>query len=503
MKDIPSRRYGIVKSLAFMILLFTKNLIFSQEYYNSIIPTDFGDVNPTSLYQLGNSLLITGIYFNEQDNVASVIISTNKDKVIENHIFSNFAFASKPLAIYDGVINFIAKDRSSALSSFVGYLDLNENESFIDTIKTDGTSNFPNGLANLQNQIFSGLSIDFDGVRKFAINKYLSQGEIIWTKSYEDNIAYSAIWNIVPTMDSNLLVSYTLRYENEFRSNAYLMKIDTDGELIWKTEPMELIDGGATPINITELSNGNIILEYRKNMQDDYEFWCCLVPFTPTFIRLEPNGNIIQEDILRIEKDENVIVQNLMRGRGDYYFSFGERSFVQQNGASERFGNITKYSNNGDTIWTKRYRHPDYNLSDITHSIRDVKEFDNGDIAVLGSIIPAGESPKVWLFKVDENGCFRNNNCEEIQITTSIEEIEQSQNINIYPNPTSQKIQIDGLNLDTVRKIEIFTVGGEKVYYIQNPLINSIDLSPLPTGIYVVRISSNDDKISKKFIKVN
>jgi surface protein len=68
--------------------------------------------------------------------------------------------------------------------------------------------------------------------------------------------------------------------------------------------------------------------------------------------------------------------------------------------------------------------------------------------------------------------------------------------ISIYPNPTSDKLHIDGL---VVQDVVIYSVLGKEVVKISNQ--NSIDVSSLSKGIYFIKVSDGINSSTKKFIK--
>ncbi|MBI5218008.1 MAG: T9SS type A sorting domain-containing protein, partial [Bacteroidia bacterium] len=73
------------------------------------------------------------------------------------------------------------------------------------------------------------------------------------------------------------------------------------------------------------------------------------------------------------------------------------------------------------------------------------------------------------------------------------------QNINIYPNPANNNIEIEGLQAG---KIEIMNLQGQviKKIVVSNTKSN-IDISKLSGGVYTMRIKSDKEIITKKLIK--
>jgi endonuclease I len=71
---------------------------------------------------------------------------------------------------------------------------------------------------------------------------------------------------------------------------------------------------------------------------------------------------------------------------------------------------------------------------------------------------------------------------------------------NVYPNPTKGNFNIDIKNSKTISSIEIYSIFGEKVYETESTENNSIAISNLKKGIYLIKISQNENTISKKLV---
>jgi len=85
--------------------------------------------------------------------------------------------------------------------------------------------------------------------------------------------------------------------------------------------------------------------------------------------------------------------------------------------------------------------------------------------------------------------------------TLSIDSItEQLNNISIYPNPTNNRLQINGINNLDVSTIKIVNILGKEVY-ISREKKSQIDVSGLSSGIYIISILSGDSQKRMKFIK--
>ena len=80
-------------------------------------------------------------------------------------------------------------------------------------------------------------------------------------------------------------------------------------------------------------------------------------------------------------------------------------------------------------------------------------------------------------------------------------DIENSQNIIIYPNPTTGQLTIENEHF-SIKGVEIFNVYGSSVAAkILSPSKNKIDLSHLPNGMYFIKIRTENGEVTKKIIK--
>ncbi|MHB1278995.1 MAG: T9SS type A sorting domain-containing protein, partial [Bacteroidia bacterium] len=75
--------------------------------------------------------------------------------------------------------------------------------------------------------------------------------------------------------------------------------------------------------------------------------------------------------------------------------------------------------------------------------------------------------------------------------------------VKIYPNPTKGQLNLDFESTGTV-EVEIFDVLGKKMRsFSHEGEHSSMDLSDLPNGLYIIRISENGEVYSRTFRKAN
>ena len=71
----------------------------------------------------------------------------------------------------------------------------------------------------------------------------------------------------------------------------------------------------------------------------------------------------------------------------------------------------------------------------------------------------------------------------------------------IYPNPASTVLHFDLKNDITISGITINDISGKEIYKSSNSINNSIDVSNLSSGVYFVTFKSDNNSVTKKFVK--
>ena len=95
-------------------------------------------------------------------------------------------------------------------------------------------------------------------------------------------------------------------------------------------------------------------------------------------------------------------------------------------------------------------------------------------------------------------GC---NSQEEVEYACGvwIPSINSESKFSIYPNPTENEIFISGKEGRIIKEINIYNQLGQKVIS-ENRMTNTIDVSKLRQGIYVIELVSNNSRIREKLI---
>jgi hypothetical protein len=89
---------------------------------------------------------------------------------------------------------------------------------------------------------------------------------------------------------------------------------------------------------------------------------------------------------------------------------------------------------------------------------------------------------------------------DEVQITSIGEPTSaDSQSINVYPNPADQMVTISVKNGTIIKEVTIYNQVGQNVYR-GLPDDNTLDVSKLQPGVYLIEVITNQSEISEKLI---
>ena len=98
------------------------------------------------------------------------------------------------------------------------------------------------------------------------------------------------------------------------------------------------------------------------------------------------------------------------------------------------------------------------------------------------------------------NGKVWYDNLYAYKVATASLNDNESLNVSMYPNPTSNRLNISAAN--TIKNAEIFNVVGKKVMSLDiNKNSESIDVSKLASGIYLIKYTIDNAVGTAKFIK--
>lgn len=114
------------------------------------------------------------------------------------------------------------------------------------------------------------------------------------------------------------------------------------------------------------------------------------------------------------------------------------------------------------------------------------------------------DEAEITIYGVNKYGLSKGFKFTLSDLMTSIETPEKNNQFTFYPNPVKDFLHID-CDLSVLQSIRIFNLSGEIVYLADNPKDAILDLSSLPSGVYLMSIQYADKSKMDyfKFIKIN
>ncbi len=487
----------------FLLIIVTLNSIhlYPQEYFNNIIPFDFGYPTPIQLFLYEDDYYIPVIYFAQQGDISTIVKVHNTDKKVDYFHYENFVFSTSAMLNINDRIYVYAKDRSIKNDLRIKKLKKDFSTEWTKSYFTNGEFNFPTYACTLDNYIYISFLIDFDDGkhREIGIKKIDTLGNEIWSKNYntQDKLTYP--WEISPTLDHNLLISAGVNYTYKIGRFSQLTKIDTAGNIIWRTSGEEEFENGAVPDWIAELSDSSIVMSYVIYKRHDIDFVLNKWNYYPTRLKwYDKDGNPTHEALVTTPQYDQVYINQLEAGKGDYFYAYGMYSQNDTTAGSYSnlyYGLMIKYTNSGDTVWLRKYQNNLLDSLDVAYMINDIEELDNGDIVCMGSIENFTDRGRIWLFKVNSEGCFGEENCDELQRTEVLDFATGNKKLNIFPSPASDKIYIELPVQEKWQKWKIYDLSGSVIKdgLVKNPKDFSISgLSGLNPGMYILKVSDRE-----------
>jgi hypothetical protein len=167
---------------------------------------------------------------------------------------------------------------------------------------------------------------------------------------------------------------------------------------------------------------------------------------------------------------------------------------------------IQKWDSTGNELWFKSYRHdenPDDGVFDY-QMFRDITEAPDSGLIAVGYYYNGNSDPQhAWVIKLDACGDPVFDSCVVVIDGVWDESLlaQPKQQIFVWPNPFQAQLSIQ--LPEHSAQVEVFDVLGNLVFSKKvYQLVSTIDLSELPSGIYVLQSKlSSGVVLSKKILK--
>ena len=107
------------------------------------------------------------------------------------------------------------------------------------------------------------------------------------------------------------------------------------------------------------------------------------------------------------------------------------------------------------------------------------------------------------LFEYYNSFCTFGDNCGQLPTNTNEEHSFENLEFQLYPNPTSNRLNLNFKSQVKVNSIKIFNLQGQELWLQENAKnINQIAVDWLPNGVYFLEAIFENHSVREKFIVV-
>lgn len=490
----------------------------------------------------------TQITFNKLENYNNPVSSATNVKRIGDNYFVQYLFLDSSLTQGIGILK--TDEYGNVLKKI----------EFIDTSFWYGSISFRNLIATTDSFLVMAANRYYNQLlrkEKVEIWKFDTNLDIIWTKLIDHPDTADAnlpgaeklvrIQDIVESSLNEYVMSISYNRKcldaSDFSNRrALLLNIDTAGNFIWMNRNGELykdlislditsdsgfivptIRGGiGLPYNINKFDyQGNfkwkidanayytqthalaaceydslsvIMATFYKINVLSGEYGVTVFKFNTFTKTVEWNRDfILAEKMVSINLLQTMPMEIRVGNRGDIFIATsGFHTTYNPWYESKYYGIVLKLNSSGDSLWTKYYN---YNGNDIFDTeLQGFMIEDDGSFVGVGyGMLQSGSSQKLWFFKTDTNAYLGFDNSA----------INENDFIRIYPNPTSDLINIELSNIiHSDIELALYDITGRKI--IARKSTNSqkyvMDISKLSSGIYLLNVLT--DAVNIKSVKI-
>ena len=332
-----------------------------------------------------------------------------------------------------------------------------------------------------------------------GVVKYVNHsGDILWDKQYSFTAYDSYITDLRPYSDSTfiMITSESVNpssnpWLNEYRYGIHIL--DYQGNIIKQYHSPSL----GFIRNVIPIENGDFIT-YGLERKDIYF-----------------NTELLQSELTRFDSNFNIKwsfnfgnirsigakqLQRFGRTVDGHFVGVGQFSAKNGSDPSRGHGWIYKFSAEGDSIWGRNFPTPllpdEYPNGGILYGVGTLS---SGNI-VAGGTAEDDNSRYCWIVKVTNDGCMDTLFCQTSSVDSPFEETDD---VNIYPNPTTSYFIID--SRFAIHKVLLFDSYNHIIYETNvDASQKSISLpSNIASGLYFVQICTKKGGIISKKLMVN
>lgn len=310
--------------------------------------------------------------------------------------------------------------------------------------------------------ILGGLIWMGNGNYDMLMIKLNEMGTTMWTKTFGVS-SYDACRAIIETSDEGFLLVGNGQKDATSEQDMYLVKTDSEGNLIWE----KYIGGDLSEVafSVEQTSDGGFIIIGESNSFGSEDFY---------LVKTDAEGDTLWTKTYFKENMNDEGYQVKQTPDGGYAF-VGEINPINP---MNRRVTLVKTDAAGDTLWTRIFKQGSGNGLDITT--------DGGFVLIGFTVALSAGQNDIYLIKTDSLGLFS-------PTKTSVSNSELNDyNITAFPNPFSNftTIKMEHPNISN-HNLTLYNEQGQIVRTINNNNTNTIviEKNNLPSGLYFFQIT--------------
>ena len=428
----------------------------------------------------------------------------------------NFLFGSIGLLEKDTLLLLTRDDISSLNNITIADFELNTNTFQTEKLSIDNNKRYlPEGIQKLNNSyIVHGHYDDLTpGVRIKGFVKRFNQNfsEEISSWTFGEN-EFLNVNDLRITSNEGMVFSF---YEENVGPGGpehpvKIIMIDTIGQIIKEYK----LENGSAAVN----TRINIELDNQDDLYFNYD-----AAFFHKITKLNAKLDSVIWDI-RLPTDYYPLdlgytVSELMIAQNGDLVVTGSVDYIHEEITRVNSTFVTRIdSANGNIKWLKIFTHEitEPNLFGLSYAdsyIHDVIELPNGNLLGVGQLTQAtielnGILQEIFLYSISADGCIEGFDCnkdvyvlnagESVDIFTNTQDLLPLDEISIYPNPVQDKLYLEATEQNW--HYQILNLQGQLI--LQGQYENNIEVAQLPSGIYFLQLSREDEMYKAiKFVK--
>lgn len=208
------------------------------------------------------------------------------------------------------------------------------------------------------------------------------------------------------------------------------------------------------------------------------------------------NGNTYETDITASNMAVNETIKIELLDESSSHFKDKINTFPDDSYAKTYYKIVSLNDSNHQSTVTLSYNNSDFLDAITNESDLIVQTFENGNwVNVAVTAVNLSNKTFTLSHNFKPNTSLFLKNVSTLGIT-------KYANINatIYPNPTDSVLHIALKNNEIIKKVFIYNAIGQQIFSAV-PVNNSIDISKISKGVYLIKIEGSNTNYNKKIIK--